>query len=976
MRFERLHLRQYGAFLDESLEFRPGARLHVVYGPNGAGKTTVLGALRSALFGIGPKEKAFRYPSANRRLGVSLRAADGRRLEYLRRSSNQSPLWTPDDGEPLDVAELRPFLGGLDAETYGRLFGLDLEELRAGGNNLIERKAELGDALFSAALGAERLARVRGALREERAALFLPRRQGTFRIAELLDEHTKLRAELAGAIRSRDDLKRTRARLASLEERAETLQRERVELEERSARASRLAAAARELLRRGQLTAQRDELGGGEGALEESVARLSAELEGDRNRATAEERALGEEERGLGEEIAAAEERLREAGGPAAGGRLGEDPGAARDSLHRKVKALEAARDARARAETALGTSRAEVLEASDSRSAVEERARELWPRDFDALLPFAGGARELRGLEAPSARAMEELVRRDALATQAAVDAEEALRHHRDEVEAAAAAVSMARGAAGGDVPGPEDVARARRERDAAVDRALAGGAPGADEALGVVRSVEAADRLVDRRLEAGAREAELRAAEQELAAAQARVVRSEASAAAAQASLDEVRDEVLERAAPLGLGGLAAPDLAAWCTTRSRLLERIADEIERAVARRRELEERAVEARAALEIAERELERAEGALAEWATAHGLDPDLDPAAMDAALREREARDIEVRERSEALDRGRSALTRTRERRAAATARREEATARLTELAVVHAGGDLALLAERAQRAGELRRLRSEIAAIDERLTGLCPGEEPEDILAAVGDRDVASLEGEASAAGAELDRVRAEREALGEELGRARLALEGGGDDGAVVAARIAQVEAELADGAERYATLTVAEHLLEREVRRYRESTQGPLLRRAEELFRRLTVGAFTGLRTDELKGDDVLVGVRPGGEAVPVGEEGMSEGTADQLYLALRIATVEASIRGVEPMPFLADDLFTTFDDDRARAGLEVLAELGESTQVIVFTHHLPLLEAARSLGLGEALDVIELDAEVEREARQAP
>ncbi|MEL6432100.1 MAG: hypothetical protein AAFR54_23245, partial [Planctomycetota bacterium] len=178
-----------------------------------------------------------------------------------------------------------------------------------------------------------------------------------------------------------------------------------------------------------------------------------------------------------------------------------------------------------------------------------------------------------------------------------------------------------------------------------------------------------------------------------------------------------------------------------------------------------------------------------------------------------------------------------------------------------------------------------------------------------------------------------------------------------------------------ELETAVERFSVLHTAEHLLEREIRSYRERSQAPLLARAQELFRTLTLGSFESLQTDEEKGRDVLKARRPSGELVPVGMSGMSEGTAYQLYLALRIATVERSIRGVEPMPFLADDLFTTFDDDRTRAGLEVLAELGRSTQVVVFTHHRPVVESARELGLGEALDVIELESEVERETRQS-
>ena len=73
-------------------------------------------------------------------------------------------------------------------------------------------------------------------------------------------------------------------------------------------------------------------------------------------------------------------------------------------------------------------------------------------------------------------------------------------------------------------------------------------------------------------------------------------------------------------------------------------------------------------------------------------------------------------------------------------------------------------------------------------------------------------------------------------------------------------------------------------------------------------------------------------------------------MSEGTVDQLYLALRVAAVEDAVRGGVRLPFLADDLFINFDDERAAAGFKVLAELARTTQVLFFTHHEHLAEIA--------------------------
>ncbi len=109
-------------------------------------------------------------------------------------------------------------------------------------------------------------------------------------------------------------------------------------------------------------------------------------------------------------------------------------------------------------------------------------------------------------------------------------------------------------------------------------------------------------------------------------------------------------------------------------------------------------------------------------------------------------------------------------------------------------------------------------------------------------------------------------------------------------------------------------------------------------------------MTRGSFEGVRADfDDNGQPVLVGVRPGGKET-VGVEGMSEGTADQLYLVLRLAGLEEYLEQNEPIPFIVDDILIKFDDDRAVAALKALAQLSTKTQVIFFTHHQHLVELA--------------------------
>ena len=95
----------------------------------------------------------------------------------------------------------------------------------------------------------------------------------------------------------------------------------------------------------------------------------------------------------------------------------------------------------------------------------------------------------------------------------------------------------------------------------------------------------------------------------------------------------------------------------------------------------------------------------------------------------------------------------------------------------------------------------------------------------------------------------------------------------------------------------------------------------------------------------------GVPILLGVRPNDLEVAVDQ--MSDGTRDQLYLALRLATLEQHLQAGEPMPFVVDDILIGFDDNRTKVCLEVLAELAANTQILVFTHHRRVVELAEEL-----------------------
>jgi len=168
-----------------------------------------------------------------------------------------------------------------------------------------------------------------------------------------------------------------------------------------------------------------------------------------------------------------------------------------------------------------------------------------------------------------------------------------------------------------------------------------------------------------------------------------------------------------------------------------------------------------------------------------------------------------------------------------------------------------------------------------------------------------------------------------------------------------------------EVRELTERYVQLRLAASLLRREITQYRERHRGPVLEKAAEWFRHLTINMFSGLDVDyDDAGQPVLQCVRSDAQGSRVGVSGLSTGTRDQLFLALRLASIEHLGAQRELMPLILDDILVQFDDGRARAALSALARFASTTQVIFFTHHEHLCELAKEVVPAERLQILRL------------
>jgi uncharacterized protein YhaN len=269
-------------------------------------------------------------------------------------------------------------------------------------------------------------------------------------------------------------------------------------------------------------------------------------------------------------------------------------------------------------------------------------------------------------------------------------------------------------------------------------------------------------------------------------------------------------------------------------------------------------------------------------------------------------------------------------------------------------------------LKEVEQRASERRECADRLDQVRDQLIPLAAGGSLQQLRDEAMGVDSDQLEPEIVRLQEELAALETRREQQIGTIEREKVVLQQMDGSGRAAAAddEIQALLAQIRTDTEQFVRLRLAALVLRQAIERYREKNQGPLLQRANRLFAALTLGSFAGLRDDyNDKGEPVLVGLRGDGRSM-VGVEGMSDGSRDQLYLSLRLASLEYYLEQNPPLPFIVDDILIQFDDQRAAAALRVLADLSTRTQVIFFTHHAHLVDLARDEVAADRLFVHEL------------
>lgn len=192
----------------------------------------------------------------------------------------------------------------------------------------------------------------------------------------------------------------------------------------------------------------------------------------------------------------------------------------------------------------------------------------------------------------------------------------------------------------------------------------------------------------------------------------------------------------------------------------------------------------------------------------------------------------------------------------------------------------------------------------------------------------------LARAEAESRDADGVYDEVAAERARL-----QGTLDTLAGEDRGAQLRLDESSIKEQLAAAVDRYLVASTAARIVAKAQERYERERQPEVVKRAEEIFRTITGDRYVGLSVALGSNRLEVFDEHAAGKTT----ERLSRGTAEALYLALRLGLI-SQLGDVGPgLPLLMDDVLVNLDPERRRGAAVAVADLARERQIVLFTCH---------------------------------
>ena len=156
-------------------------------------------------------------------------------------------------------------------------------------------------------------------------------------------------------------------------------------------------------------------------------------------------------------------------------------------------------------------------------------------------------------------------------------------------------------------------------------------------------------------------------------------------------------------------------------------------------------------------------------------------------------------------------------------------------------------------------------------------------------------------------------------------------------GRDAQALGDQISRLEEELVRQQAEYNALQLSLDALQAANTTLQNRFSPELGRRAAEIFADMTGSTWSHILLDR----EFHLSAESGSDPTRRSVQLLSAGTADQLYLAVRLAICEMILPPEQNPPLILDDALLTFDDARLSTTLDYLTRLGAQRQILLFT-----------------------------------
>ena len=208
------------------------------------------------------------------------------------------------------------------------------------------------------------------------------------------------------------------------------------------------------------------------------------------------------------------------------------------------------------------------------------------------------------------------------------------------------------------------------------------------------------------------------------------------------------------------------------------------------------------------------------------------------------------------------------------------------------------------------------------------------------------------------------IEEYTAKRESALRELGSIEAEMKAGARFPLAAAAEaVRHIQEKQAQVLREHDRLALLGHVLARAEATYREKNQPDVLKRAGEYLAHITEGRYTSLRYPDA-GLDLEESPELEVHSAELGwrrvSKPLSRGTQEQIYLSLRLGTLDYLDASRERLPLILDEALVHWDEGRRCALYKTLGELAAHRQVILFTCHRSFAEEVQ-----ESLDARLID-----------